>query len=235
MQLNAQQSIYKSFFVFFLLVVFASGAFVCLNGGIQYNILSDDDESFDNQDSSKFEIATGDINCPTALIRKGNKLMLYNRNAPEQEGSNPLPFNSMDGYINYLETQRKNNNECPVLYLQQETDIQGNDVMRIRPSPFDLNAGTPTVPIVYGKNVDSSLDNPPYNQGEYAGFDPTSQNVGFPNDLDKIHNSTRLNPISDNPMDPNWGGVIYTQQAVASGKYNDNTVMKVMYPNLSPK
>ena len=30
--------------------------------------------------------------------------------------------------------------------------------------------------------------------------------------------------ISDNPMDPNWGGASFTNQAIQSGKYNEDIV-----------
>jgi hypothetical protein len=223
-------------FLIFLIIAFISGIIVNLNGGIFYKLFTNEpsiSDPFDNQDSDKPENVNTDLNCPTMLIRKGEKILLYNKNAPELEGSNPLPFLTMDEYLKYLVIQKKNGMDCPVLYLQQESDVQGNDVMRIRPSPFDMNGGAPTVPIVYQKNVDSSLENPPYNQGQYAGFDPTNQDSGILTDLDKIHNSTKENGISDNAMDPNWGGVMYSQDAILSGKYKDNEITKVLYPKLS--
>jgi hypothetical protein len=225
----------QKMFCMFLIIVFISGIFVCLNGGICYEKIVDklSQESFDNQDSANPINVNTNLDCPTMLLRKGDKLLLFNNNAPEQEGSNPMPFQTMDEYLKYLVIQRKNGVDCPVLYLQQESDAQGKDVMRIRPSPFDMDAGSPTVPIVYSDNMDASLDNPPYNQGGYAGFDPTSQDVGKLTNLDKIHNSTEVNTISDNAMDSNWGGVMFTQDAVISGKYKDNSVIKVLYPNLS--
>jgi hypothetical protein len=78
--------------------------------------------------------------------------------------------------------------------------------------------------------VDSSRDNAPYNQGQYPGFDPNGQDQGQYTELDRIHDSTKKEgQFSDNPMDPNWGGVLYTRQQVMSGKYNDNQVIKPIY------
>jgi hypothetical protein len=54
------------------------------------------------------------------------------------DGINPIQFGSLDDYIRYLEVQRKSGIHCPVLYLQQESNDQGQDVYRMRPSPFDL-------------------------------------------------------------------------------------------------
>ena len=36
--------------------------------------------------------------------------------------------------------------------------------------------------------------------------------------------------IRDNPMDPNWGGVLYTQGKVESGKYDENNVTRPVFP-----
>ena len=77
--------------------------------------------------------------CPDLLIRKGNTLLLYNT----KYGGDPLPFYNLDEYINYLEIQRRAGTVCPVLFLQYESTAQGTDVYRMRPSPFDLQGGTP--------------------------------------------------------------------------------------------
>ena len=60
----------------------------------------------------------------------------------------------------------------------------------------------------------------------YIGFDPNGQNIGRITELDNIHNAKEKDPVSDNPMDKNWGGVAYTQNEVNSGKYADNEVFK---------
>ena len=69
---------------------------------------------------------------------------------------------------------------------------------------------------------DANRDNPPYNQGFY-GFDPTSQYVGKYTVIDEIHNSTKYknkDGLSSNPMDPNWGGAVFTAEKVADGELN---------------
>ena len=53
-------------------------------------------------------------------------------------------------------------------------------------------------------------------------------NTGQYTDIDKVHDSTKFNKLSDNPMDPNWGGVDYTNQMIESGKYADNNVYAPM-------
>jgi hypothetical protein len=215
-------------------------------------------ESMDNQ--------TPD--CPDLLIKKGKALLLYNTSKPMDE-TNPIPFNSLDEYIYYLEAQRKLGNTCPILYLQEESNAQGEDVYRIRPSPFDQQGGLPAITDINKKNpfppmsisdttktytpptpaitdmnnttlskmtplnnkaiktIDASREDPPYNAGQYAGFDPYGQYIGKYTDLDALHAGTSIsNKISDNPMDPNWGGVEFTQKSIDTGKYEDNNVKK---------
>ena len=199
----------KAFFLFFLIVTFLLGIYFIFSQNLN--------ETFSTNVSS----------CPNLLIQKGNVLMLYNTNQPMEEGKNPIPFFNLDEYINYLEIERSRGNNCPVLYLQQENNAQGQDVYRMRPSPFDLQGGLPTmVPQTAAKIVDANRANPPYNANNYAGFDPNGLDVGQYTELDQIHDSTKQRKISDNPMDPNWAGVIYTQQMVDSGKYDENEVSR---------
>ena len=139
-------------------------------------------------------------------------------------------FNNLDEYITYHDTQKSNGNNCPLLYLVKENNSQGEDVYRIRPSPFDLQGGLST--------SDTYVDSPisflnitiPPSKDDYSGFDPLNLGVGEYTDLDKIHDSTENQPISDNPMDSNWGGREYTRELVDSGKYDDYNIYR---PNLS--
>lgn len=175
-------------------------------------------------------------NCPDLLIRQGNDLLLYNSRIPVVKDMNPLRFSNLDEYIDFTRSERQKGNSCPVLFLQHETDIQGKDVYRVRPTPFDLQPGLPTQSAVQmARNpaplIDSSTDNPPYNAGQHAGFDPLGLSIGVYTKLDQLHLSTENQDgaLSDNPMDPNWGGVLYTQSKIQSGKYDENMVYK---PNL---
>jgi hypothetical protein len=178
--------------------------------------------------------------CPNVLVRNGNILLLYNTMDVHDEI--PIQFNSLDEYTEYLKNQRNKGIYCPVLYVQNENDVQGNDVYRIRPSPFDQAGGI--IPITVAQNnqqtqisyppalplVDSNVDNPPFNANNYPGFDPYGLQIGEFTVLDAVHYSTAANNLSDNPMDPNWGGVQYSQSVVDSGKYIDNNVQP---PNFS--
>jgi hypothetical protein len=209
----------------FLFVVFFIGLYVYSTKRLEN--FTDTPSTIDMANSS----------CPTLLVKEGNALVLFDPKQPQSD-TNPLPFYNLDEYINYLEIQRKKGIYCPVLYLQKENDVQGNDVYRIRPGPNDLQGGLPYSPSL-SNNIAQQLQNPipivdanrvrpPFNQGNYPGFDPQGLFVGQYTELDKIHDSTNNQPVSPNPADLNWGGVQYTQQLIDQGVYNENNV----YPPL---
>ena len=172
--------------------------------------------------------------CYNVLIRTKNGLLLFNKFQPKGE-NNPMKFANLDDYTEFMESEKAAGMNCPVLYLQPENNTQGQDVYRIRPSPYSQEGGLPTMNQMQKPKIpmDASDDNPPYNQGIYSGFDPYGQHIGDYTTLDAVHNSTAQEPISDNPMDTNWGGVIHSQQMVDSGKYDENTVGKpLMVPRV---
>ena len=173
------------FLIIFLLITFLIGMYL-------YATISIKTKKMENLES-KISVLSNDTSdkCPNLLVRKGKVLMLYNKNEPMVEGKNPIPFFNLDEYINYLEIQRKKGINCPVLFLQQESNTQGEDVYRIRPSPFDLQGGLPQTTDLYRKDkegvvkvIDANRRNAPYNSNNYAGFDPTSQYVGIYTNLD---------------------------------------------------
>ena len=167
--------------------------------------------------------------CPDLLVKKDNVLMLYNTQIPIDD-TNPIPFFNLDEYINYLEIQKEKGIDCPILFIQQENNAQGQDEYRIRPSPFDLQGGLPTTgpiePKQPVKHVDSNRSSSKYNKNTYPGFDPYSQEIGVFTDIDEVHDSTGTKRISDNPMDSNWAGNTYTQQMIDSGKYVENEITR---------
>lgn len=216
-------------FLLLLLATFLMGIIVCLTKGSI--------EGFEN-----FVYNTGtqqsiehphhrEASCPDLLIGTDHGILLLNSNEPRGP-NNPIRFNHLDEYIQYAEQLKKEGKNCPILYLQQESNAQGEDVYRMRPSPFSMDGGLPPIQVKPVAVLDATRDNPNFNQNMYAGFDSHGQDVGVYNELDAIHNSTQQQPLSDNPMDTNWGGVTYSQEAVLSGKYADRVVGK---PTMVPK
>jgi hypothetical protein len=59
--------------------------------------------------------------CPTLLMKKDGKLMLYHENKPEIKGKNPIFFDTLDDYTYYAQVQRKQTGiPCPILYLKED-------------------------------------------------------------------------------------------------------------------
>jgi hypothetical protein len=227
-------------FMTFLVLSFFAGIYFCMNSHTLYSqfegMESDSravSNSFTAQGTSGGQSdrdRDADANCPNLLVRSGNSILLYNTKRPNDE-TNPIPFYNLDEYANYLKIQQGKGIHCPVLFLQQESNAQGEDVYRVRPDIFNQKPGLlqnmptpPNQPPKVVPVVDASRESRVYNKNNYSGFDPYGLQVGQYSVLDKIHDSTEAVQLSDNPMDPNWGGVVYTQQQVDSGKYEDNLV-----------
>ena len=171
----------------------------------------------------------GEMRCPNLLIQKGTKYYLYNSNIAQVPGVNPIEFNDLEEYTEFLEWQRGAGIRCPVLYVQNTYDAQGNRVYKVRPSVTELEGGLPPttpvpLPLKFTPLVDASRSDAPYNQGGYPAFDQSSYYVGSITPLDQIKNSDYNMLYSDNAMDPNWGGAEYTQALTDAGYYKDNEV-----------
>ena len=188
--------------------------------------------------------------CPNLLIQKGAKFYLYNSKLAQVPGVNPVEFNNLEDYTEFLDWQRSQNIRCPVLYLQETYDAQGNRVYKTRPSVTEPQYGLPPsteAPIGIAsqvtpmmetslepvgeeaypnptKLVDATRNDPPYNQGSYPAYDQTSYYIGTTTPLDKMNTQQEAAKISPDPMDPNWGGSDYTQKLVDQGYYTDNDV-----------
>lgn len=232
----------KILFIAFLFIVFLAGIYVILTNSLNSNESDSDKykaETLQNKNPSSPYI---NIDCPDLLIKRDNKFLLYNTKVAEVAGVNPQQFDSLDDYKKYADNLNKSGMQCPILFLQEESDLQGKDVLRMRPSPFYTEGGLPPLPMkvhnnaIIQKVVDSSRENPPYNANNYPGFDSHGQYVGRYTNIDEVHNSTMTtattNGMSDNPMDPNWGGISVTQGSVDSGKYKENEVRPAMYPKM---
>jgi hypothetical protein len=180
----------------------------------------------------------GDKRCPNLLIQKGAKFYLYNSNIAEVPGVNPIEFNNLEEYVEFLEWQRGAGIICPVLYLQNTYDAQGNRVYKVRPSVTELQGGLPPViPVPLPTKYEYIDKNPVYpgnlefNQATYY-TQPIYQNQGT-NSNSNMNMNMNMNPISntnqnmlysDDPMDENWGGAQYTQALVDTGYYQGNEV-----------
>ena len=170
--------------------------------------------------------------CPNLLIKKDNSIFLYNSQEAIVPGVNPIQFNNLEDYVEFTDWQRSQNITCPILYLEQNYDSQNNKVYSVKENPFsqpDVAIHPFNLPILGGNLQGTSAldnagrDNPPYNQGDVFAFDPYNQYIGLKTPIDKMFQENSQS-VSANPMDPNWGGMNYTQSAVDKGNYSADVV-----------
>jgi len=164
--------------------------------------------------------------CPNLLIQKDSRFMLYNSRLEKVPGVNPIEFNNLEEYVEFLDWQKSQGIKCPVLYLQKSYDTQGNDIYKIRPSVLEPQGGLPSSSSS-GINtllVDATHNDKPYNVNSYPGFDQTSYYIGTKTPLDKMNEISENMLYSPDAMDPNWGGAEYTQDLVNKGYYKGNNV-----------
>lgn len=168
---------------------------------------------------------TKQVRCPNMLIQKGSRFYLYNSKVAKVPGVNPIEFDNLEDYTEFIDWQKSQGIRCPVLYLQQTYDAQGNEVYKVRPSVSELQGGLPpSLPINPTLLVDATRNDKPYNVNSYPGYDQTSYYVGTTTPLDKMNTKQEASAVSPDPMDPNWGGAEYTQKLVDSGYYAGNEV-----------
>ena len=197
------------------LIIFLLGLYYCLT--VNHRTVY---EGYANKNSA----------CPNILIQKGSEIYLYNSKKAKIPGVNPIKFDNLEGYVEYLEWQKHNNINCPVLFLQRSFDAQGKAIYQVRPDIFDAQGGLPATvpmgeqPMKTTKLIDAGRNDPPYNKNSFPAFDPMNLYQGDYTPLDKMYHEQEKNQLSDNPMDVNWGGIAYTEKQVESGKYAGNEV-----------
>lgn len=135
-----------------------------------------------------------------------------------------------------MDWQRSQGIKCPVLYVQQSYDAQGEEVFQQRPDPFDPQGGMGTMPPAQDAALSATQDmtllydagrsDPPYNQNGYPSFDPHNQYIGEFTPLDQMDVDAEKLEFNANAMDPNWSGTAYTQALVESGFYKDDYVYR---------
>ena len=188
--------------------------------------------------------------CPDMLIQKGSRFYLYNSKLTQVPGVNPIEFENLEDYTEFLDWQKSQNIKCPVLYLQETYDAQGKRVYKARPSVSEPQSGLPPsanppvgiasqVPPLMESSlepvgeeaypnptllVDATRNDPPYNSQSYPSHDPSNYYIGTTTPLDMMNVKQEKAPISPDPMDPNWGGSAYTQSLVDKGYYKENEV-----------
>lgn len=191
-------------------------------------------ENMENKENKP--ITHSNVRCPNMLIEKDGGYYLYNSKLAIVPGVNPIKFNSLEEYSEFIEWQNSQNINCPILYLQYSTDAQNNELIQVKPSIFENQGGLPSIDrdplnkdskefIESNKILDATRDNnKKYNTNMLAGIDTHNQDIGLETSLDKMF--YQKGEVSVNPMDPKWGGKKYTQTAVDNGEFAERYVVK---------
>jgi hypothetical protein len=87
--------------------------------------------------------------CPDLLIQEGSRILLYNSRRANIPGVNPISFDNLEDYAEFMDWQRSQNIHCPVLYLQQSFNAQGESVFVHRPNIMDPEGGLQPTPSAY--------------------------------------------------------------------------------------
>ena len=187
-----------------------------------------------NNNNNNFEAMENKKKCYNMLIEHSNKFYLLNNKEKITKDTNPIIFDSLEEYKQFVEEEDSKGNKCPVVFLQYTTNTQNEELLQVKPSIFENNGGIQfkyNDKEYYNKNkmLDATKDSTPgknkiFNKNMYSGFDKENQNIGRDTPLDRIFHSN--SKVSANPFDHNWGGKNYTQRKIDKGDYKDREVYK---------
>ena len=174
---------------------------------------------------------------------------MQNTKLAQVPGVNPIMFNNLEDYVEFIQWQRRNGIRCPVLYLQQTYDAQGKPVYKTRPDTLNPQGGlqpSSDMPVSIASSgeiimetpqgnfelsypnptllVDAGRNDPPYNKNGYPGFDSSSFYVGSTTPLDVMNIAEEASPVSSDAMMSNWGGEEFTRNLVKNDFFEDNEV-----------
>lgn len=163
--------------IYFTILLFLLGIYF-----IQKSVLTER-ELYENFEGLKPD------DCPDALIEENNKFYLYNTKKAKIPGVNPIVFNTLEDYVEFLQFQRGKNIRCPVLHLSKVNTVQGQEMYEIKNSNQSVEDYVPeTVSVTppVQKLIDATRDDPPFNDNSYPGFDKDNMYVGLNTPLNNI-------------------------------------------------
>lgn len=152
--------------------------------------------------------------CPDVLIQEGGKYFLRTTNAPEVPGKNPIIFDNLDDYEQYVDWIRSKGKTCPILKLRVVDTVQGDEELHIVDEINHPSKGPRT-------EIERALNN---RNNFPVSYDQMNQNIGVHTSLDDKYSEKESLPISDNAMDSNWGGIQYARQEINRGVYGKNKI-----------
>ena len=149
--------------------------------------------------------------CPNMLIQKGAAFYLYNTKLAEVPGVNPVRFNNLEEYVEFLDWQRSQGIRCPVLYLQEVYDTQGNMTYKARPGVTDPQGGLPPTTASLDANVTQFPSTP--------GI-PANENPAIPDQSSIPSSSYAIDPSN---RYPNLERTLLVDATTNDPPYNKNS------------
>lgn len=114
-------------------------------------------------------------NCPNVLIKQGERYYLHNTRKAEIPGINPIVFENLEDYTEFIRWQRMNGIRCPVLSLQETNEGE-----------FIANGNIPNCEDIVGLPQWSLLEDAGRTKGNIPAFDGRNQDIGLITPLDMI-------------------------------------------------
>jgi len=216
------------FYLIFIIVCFLLGIYFIINFDKRNNTNNILEGFIQSSDKKGFK-------CPNVLVQKGVKYYLYNSKLDSVPGVNPIQYDNLEDYVEFMDWQRSQGIRCPILYLQQSYNAQGQATYKIRPDPLDLQGGLPPAPPTTSSNSSTSYyTNSPMSSSMTPSMSspmtPSMSSSNTTNIIDEnnVTNITQQEAenmtYSPNAMDVNWGGEQYTESLIEAGVYADNNV-----------
>ena len=216
------------FYLIFIIVCFLLGIYFIINFDKRNNTNNILEGFIESSDKKGFK-------CPNVLVQKGAQYYLYNSKLDSVPGVNPIQFDNLEDYVEFMDWQRSQGIRCPILYLQQSYNAQGQATYKIRPDPLDLQGGLPPAPPTTSSNSSTSYyTNSPMSSSMTpsmsSSMTPSMSSSNTTNIIDEnnVTNITQQEAenmtYSPNAMDVNWGGEQYTESLIEAGVYADNNV-----------
>jgi hypothetical protein len=159
------------------------------------------------------------------LIQKGAAFYLYNTKLAEVPGVNPVRFNNLEEYVEFLDWQRSQGIRCPVLYLQEVYDTQGNLTYKARPCVTEPQGGLPPTTASLDANVTQFPSQPgiPGNASSQSPSDPVMSGIENPTSPDQSSIPSSSYAIDPSNRYPNLERTLLIDATANDPPYNQNS------------
>ena len=180
-------------------------------------------ESFSDEDPKK--------GCYDLLVKKDGRFYLYNSKVAYVPGVNPVVFNDLEEYGQYMEWEKKHGMKCPILMVEKTIDTQNESKYNLMPKPLndpsEINMFNGVSVASNSQPLNKTIDNPKIQKFNDMINEYLSDST--------IDGNTTLNK-SANAMDTNWGGTEYSRKMVTNGHFtnhdNDERFQDILAQNL---